>query len=66
MLFAREKEKYKFEIYKDKKDEWRWRFVAPNGRIIADSGEGYKWKGDCLHGIELIKKYAKKAEIEGR
>jgi hypothetical protein len=20
---------------------WRWRFVAPNGRIVADSGEGY-------------------------
>jgi uncharacterized protein YegP (UPF0339 family) len=32
----------KIEMYVDKKGEWRWRFVARNGRIIADSGEGYK------------------------
>jgi uncharacterized protein YegP (UPF0339 family) len=26
---------------KDKKGEWRWRLKATNGRILADSGEGY-------------------------
>jgi len=30
------------EFYKDKKGEWRWRVVAKNGKIVADSGEGYK------------------------
>lgn len=45
----------KFEVYQDNKDEWRWRYVASNGRIIADSGEGYSRKEDCLHGIELMK-----------
>ena len=28
--------------YKDKKKEWRWRFMATNGKFVADSGEGYK------------------------
>jgi uncharacterized protein YegP (UPF0339 family) len=31
----------KFEVYSDSKGEWRWRFKADNGRIIADSAEGY-------------------------
>lgn len=29
------------EIYQDRKQEWRWRLKARNGRILADSGEGY-------------------------
>jgi uncharacterized protein YegP (UPF0339 family) len=34
--------KYKFEIYRDKKKEFRWRLKARNGRIIGDSAESYK------------------------
>ena len=30
-----------FVTYQDKTGAWRWRFVAANGRIMADSGEGY-------------------------
>lgn len=30
-----------FEIYKDAAGEWRWRLRAVNGRIVADSAEGY-------------------------
>lgn len=30
-----------FEIYQDAAGEYRWRFRAPNGRIMADSAEGY-------------------------
>lgn len=33
----------KFHIYKAR-DGWRWRLVARNGRIIADSGEAYTRK----------------------
>ena len=29
------------EFYEDKAGEWRWRLIANNGRIIADSAEGY-------------------------
>jgi len=31
----------RFEIYKDKQGDYRWRLVAANGRITAESGEGY-------------------------
>ncbi|MBN4094635.1 DUF1508 domain-containing protein [Methylobacterium sp. OT2] len=44
-----------FEIYRDHKDEWRWTLYASNGRKIADSGEGYQDKDDCLQGIEVVK-----------
>ncbi len=46
----------KFQVYKDAAGEWRWRLIAANHvDIIADSGEGYVNKADCLHGIDLVK-----------
>lgn len=42
-----------FELYR-KTYEWRWRLKAANGRIIADSGEGYANKADALHAIGLV------------
>lgn len=42
-------------IYTDANDQWRWRLVAANSRIIANSGEGYHNKNDCLHAIDLVK-----------
>ncbi len=44
----------KFHVYRDSKHEFRWRLVAKNGRIIADSGEGYKRKSQCTHAISRI------------
>lgn len=41
----------KFIIYKDKKKEFRWRLLHRNGKIIADSGEGYKRKSAVRKGI---------------
>ena len=52
----------KFEIYIDKKGEYRFRLTATNGQIIA-VGEGYKAKAGCLNGIESVKKNAPDAEI---
>lgn len=45
---------YFFFVYKDKVGEYRWRFYAPNNRIMADSGEGYKNKADCIDGINTL------------
>ncbi len=45
----------KYKVYKDKSGEWRWRLVASNGRTLADSGEGYRNKQDCLNAIEQVK-----------
>lgn len=44
-----------FDVFKDKAGEWRWNLKADNNKIIADSGEGYVNKQDCLAGIELVK-----------
>jgi uncharacterized protein YegP (UPF0339 family) len=53
-----------FEVYKDRKEEFRWRLKAGNGQIIAVSSEGYKSKDDCRKGIELIQTGAAKAKVE--
>jgi len=38
----------KREVYKDKKDEWRWRVVAPNNRIVQAATEGFKTKAAAI------------------
>jgi len=45
----------KYIVYKDVSAQWRWRLVAANNKIIANSGEGYHNKQDCLHAITLVK-----------
>lgn len=35
------------KIYADVAGEWRWSLVAKNGKIVADSSEGYKTKWGC-------------------
>lgn len=52
-----------FVLYKDEKGEYRWRLYAANSKIIADSGEGYKNRADCLHGINLVASVASGAPI---
>lgn len=52
----------KFEIYKDKAGEFRFRLKAANGETIASS-EGYSSKAACESGIESVKKNASDAEI---
>lgn len=44
-----------YVVYKDQQSHWRWRLKAANNRIIADSGESYYNKSDCLAAIELVK-----------
>jgi uncharacterized protein YegP (UPF0339 family) len=46
---------YKFEIYKDKAGEFRFRFKAPNGETMCSS-EGYKQKASAVSAIDSIKK----------
>lgn len=53
-----------FELYRDGAGETRWRLRAANGRIIADSGEGYVDRADALHGIELVRCLAPVAPLE--
>jgi uncharacterized protein len=54
----------KFQIYKDRKGEYRWHLRARNGEIIADSNEGYSSKANCKHGIDLVREQAASAAVE--
>ena len=40
-------EKDTFEVYQDKRGEYRWRRKAANGQIVGASSEGYTKKADC-------------------
>ncbi|MBR2281458.1 MAG: DUF1508 domain-containing protein [Spirochaetales bacterium] len=53
----------KFEVYKDKADEFRFRLRASNGQNITTSGEGYTTKSACLNGIASIGRNAVDAKI---
>ena len=53
----------KFEVYKDKAGEFRFRLKAGNGEIIAAS-EGYKAKSGCLNGIESVQNNADWSEVQ--
>ena len=57
-----QKKNPKFEVYTDKKGEFRFRLKAGNGQIIA-TGEGSKAKSGCLNGIESFKKNAPTADV---
>lgn len=52
-----------FSVYVDVARQYRWRLKASNGRIIADSGEGYVNRSDCEKAINLIKQYAHSATV---
>lgn len=53
----------KFELYKDAARYWRWRFLASNGKIIADSAESYVRREDAEYGIRLVKSEAPTAPV---
>lgn len=44
------------KIYKDAKGELRWRLVARNGKILADSGEGFTRMGKVKANIRSVAK----------
>jgi uncharacterized protein YegP (UPF0339 family) len=47
----------KFEIYTDKREQFRFRLKAGNGQTILAS-QGYNSKASCLNGIESVRKNA--------
>lgn len=43
-----------FHLYKDAVGQFRWYFEAANGRKLADSGEGYFNRQDCVDAMLII------------
>ncbi|MDL5361286.1 HVO_2922 family protein [Halalkalicoccus sp. NIPERK01] len=54
----------RFEVYRDRAGEWRWRLVHRNGNIIADGGEGYSSKHNAIKGLRSVQHNAPGAGIE--
>jgi len=48
----------KFELYKDRKGDFRFRLKASNGQIILAS-EGYKRRVSAMNGIASVQKNAR-------
>jgi uncharacterized protein YegP (UPF0339 family) len=40
----------RIRYYRDKRKQWRWQAIARNGRVVADSAEGYRRLADALRG----------------
>ena len=53
----------KFQVYKDKAGEFRFRLLARNGQNICH-GEGYTQLRSCLNGIESVRKNVVDAAVE--
>ena len=53
----------KWEIYKDKGNQYRFRLSASNGSCICHS-QGYTSKANCKNGIESIIRTVKNADIQ--
>ena len=45
----------KIEVHRDGRREWRWRLRAPNGRILADSGEGYRRRRSVREAVHRVR-----------
>lgn len=54
----------KFVVYHDAGKGWRWRLLAANGWIVADSGEGYATRSNAVRAVRTFKREAWRAGIE--
>jgi amphi-Trp domain-containing protein len=53
----------RFEVFRDRADEWRWRLRHRNGNIIATSGEGYTRKHNAWKGLRSVMRNAPEAAL---
>lgn len=45
----------KFEVFRTRHKQWRWRLRAKNGKLIATAGESFRRKCDCLASVGLVR-----------
>ena len=45
----------KFHVYRAGKDKCRWRLVAGNGELVADSGQVFDRKEECEEAIAQMR-----------
>jgi uncharacterized protein YegP (UPF0339 family) len=44
----------RFYVYRDDRDEYRWRLIARDDQQIAISAEGYVNRADCVYALNLV------------
>ena len=54
---------YELVVYRDRAGEHRWRFIAPNGHIVADAGEGYATRANAIRAARRLKVIAADAVV---
>ncbi|WP_226011758.1 amphi-Trp domain-containing protein [Halomicrobium salinisoli] len=54
----------RFQVFRDRADEWRWRLVHRNGNVIATSGEGYTRRHNAEKGLRSVVENAPGADVE--
>jgi uncharacterized protein YegP (UPF0339 family) len=52
-----------FHVYKDKANEYRWKFKAGNHWIMGDGGEGYTTEANAVRAIERFRQLVADAPI---
>jgi uncharacterized protein len=55
---------WKFEVYADAGDKFRWRLIASNGQTVASSGESFASKANATEAAENVKANARSATVE--
>ena len=55
---------WRFQIYQDRGGQFRWRLKAPNGLVIADSGESYVTRSNAKRAAESVRARIAQALIE--
>lgn len=53
----------KIKVYRDEDEQYRWRLVGSNGKIIADCSEGYITKWNCIAAVKRFQAAVKTAPV---
>lgn len=53
----------RFELYRDRGGDWRWRLRHRNGQVIAASGESFDSKRNARDGAGSVKRVAADAPV---
>lgn len=49
------KKKYTLWYYEGQDNQWYWRLLASNKKVIADGSEGYSSKSNVLRAVKKLK-----------
>lgn len=55
-----------FEVYQDKKEKYRWRLIAANGKKVASSGQRFESKANACRAVEDARRDTASAEAATR